>query len=208
MNELEVDFRLKLAKSEQTLKQVESEKLLAIIKLESSEASSKMLIEKLQNDKIKLELNIIQLENQLRVTHREMETKESEFKKESQELLAKHQTLLHASNSSSSLSSMGANTPVKKEHQLEDTLVSHLKTQLDCLSKIYSCLDEQKSGQACRQAVKCEQMLTQQITASVSNKFKNFDKLVAEFCELNHSLLVAVTSDLATPIQLAKSTLG
>jgi protein phosphatase 1 regulatory subunit 21 len=204
LNELEVEFRLKLAKNEQALKQIESEKLLTEKKFELNEQSSKALIEKLQNDKIKLELNLIQLENQLRSTHHEMETKESEFKKENQELLMKNQNLLHMSNSSSSLSSLGttSSTPTKKEIILEENLSAHLKTQMDCLCKIYNCLDERKSSiQSSKQALKCEQILSQQMTASVSNKFKNFDRISSEFFDSNHTLIQIIITDLTTPNQ-------
>ena len=73
MNEVEVEFRQKLAKTENSLKQVEYDKALLEKKLEALEASSKQTIERLQNDKIKLELNLIQLESQLRENHQEKE---------------------------------------------------------------------------------------------------------------------------------------
>lgn len=199
LNELEVEFRLKLAKNEQSLKQIESEKLLVEKKFELNEQSSKALIEKLQNDKIKLELNIIQLENQLRSTHHELETKETEFKKENQELIIKNQNLLHMSNSSSSLSSLGttASTPIKREILLEETLTTFLKTQMDCLSKIYNCIDERKSSiQSSKQSVKCEQILSQQMTTAITNKFKNFDKISSDFFDSNHTLLQVILTDL------------
>ena len=160
--------------------------------------------------KIKLELNIIQLENQLRATHHEMETKETEFKKENLELLEKHQNLLgHSQSSSSSLSSLSGNTssnnnttstPVKREILLEETLSSHLVHQVDCLAKIYNCIDERKlsTQQVSKQAVKSEQLLMQQIAASISNKFKNLDRIIAEFFESNHSLIQSVLNDLTS----------
>ncbi|RMZ99895.1 phosphatase 1 regulatory subunit 21-like [Brachionus plicatilis] len=81
LGELEVDLRHKIAKGQQSLKQVEYEKMLVDKRLQALELSSKTSIEALQNDKMKLELSVIQLEDQLRATHLEKEQlmhKESE----------------------------------------------------------------------------------------------------------------------------------
>ena len=212
LNEIELDFRQKLAKNEQLLKQIESEKLSIEKKFESSETAAKTQIEKLQNDKIKLELSIIQLENKLRETHRDSELKENELKKENEEL-HKQNNLLHVS-SSSSLSSLGkTSTPIKKDPTptSEDLLLNDLKTKLDSLSKIYFYIDERVKtttipGATHKQALKCEQTLTQQLVPFVQSVFaknkstnkSDFHKSLSEYFDANHQLFQAILIDLAS----------
>ena len=211
LNEIELDFRQKLSKNEQLLKQTESEKLSIERKSESSETAAKAQIEKLQNDKIKLELSIIQLESKLRDTHRDSELKETELKKENEEL-HKQNNLLHVS-SSSSLSSLGKTpTPTKKEPTptSEDLLLGDLRTKLDSLTKIYFYVDERVKATAVpgathKQALKCEQTLAQQLVPFVQSVFatnkstnkSDFHKSLGEYLDANHQLFQAILSDLS-----------
>lgn len=147
LGDLEVEFRQKLAKTEQSLKQIEYEKLLLEKKLESCESTSKSTIEKLQNDKIKLELNIIQLENQLRETHHEKELKENELLRKENELLKQfeqnEQLNKHSSSSSSSLSSIVVTN--KRDSLNEDLFFNCYRTILDSLMRTYSSIEERNS---------------------------------------------------------------
>lgn len=199
LNELEVDLRQKLVKNEQSLKQIEYEKLILEKKVESIEISSKATIEKLENDKIKLELTIIQLENQLRATHQEKEMKESELlRKESEHNLLKQQHAeLHKNSSSSSLNSMSANSPTKKENIHHETLSSGLKSLVDSLKKFYVCLDERLSKKSLpKLALKCEQTI-QQVENSFKNlNLKNLEQKFDEFLDSNHKLFQSIMSDL------------
>ena len=130
LNELEVEFRLKLAKNEQTLKQAESDKLVAEKRLSLAELGAKSAVEKLQNDKIKLELSVIQLEEQLRASQRH------ELKRENKE-----QTQVELRSSSSSSSSL---LSLAEAARPEETLVAQLRTLVECLSRIYGCVDEKQ----------------------------------------------------------------
>lgn len=219
LNEIEIDFGQKLTKNEQLIKKLEYDKMILEKKLESSEHSSKNLIEKLQNDKIKLELNLIQIENQLRETHNEKEKQETELKKENHELKIQQQQFLHMSNSSSSLSSLGASsTPIKTLNTVnspasEDSLFEYLNIQIDILSKLFSSLEERsnqfnsnknnnKHSQLAKQATKCDQLLNQQLiplfkirntTKSSSDDTK---RVLKEFFDCLHLVLQACSNDL------------
>jgi len=158
LTELEVEFRQKLAKTEHVLKQCEYEKLELEKKIDSLEQKSKYEVEKLQNEKSTLELNIIQLENQLRTTHNEKEQKESE----NQELIFKQQQQLKANSSSASLPSTEENskTNVPKSETTtqndEQIFFTHFETILSTLSNLYASLDERYS---CKLASKSEHLL-------------------------------------------------
>lgn len=201
LSELEVDLRQKLVKNEQSLKQIEYEKLLLEKKLEAYESSSKSVIEKLENDKIKLELNVIQLENQLRSTHQEKELKESELmRKESEHsLLIQQNAELHKNSSSSSLSLSSVAKKESNVNQQQELFINCLKSNLDCLNKMFTCLVERLDKQgSSKLALKCEQMIQQ-----IQNKFKTFnlnqlDQLINGLCDSNHKLLQSIINDFST----------
>jgi protein phosphatase 1 regulatory subunit 21 len=214
LNEIEIDFGQKLTKNEQLIKKLEYDKMILEKKLESSEHTSKNLIEKLQNDKIKLELNLIQIENQLRETHSEKEKQETELKKENQELKIQHQHFLHMSNSSSSLSSLGASsTPIKTNiisPSSEDSLFEYLNIQIDTLAKLFSSLEERSNqfsskntfSQLAKQAIKCDQLLNQQLIPlfKIRNTTKSSKddtkRVLNEFFDCLHLVLQACSNDL------------
>jgi protein phosphatase 1 regulatory subunit 21 len=213
LNEIEIDFGQKLTKNEQLIKKLEYDKMILEKKLESNEHTSKNLIEKLQNDKIKLELNLIQIENQLRETHSEKEKQESEFKKENQELKIQHQQFLHMSNSSSSLSSLGASsTPIKtnlNSPSSEDSLFEYFSIQTETLSKLFSSLEERSNqfrsnnnSQLAKQATKCDQLLNQKLIPlfKIHNTTKSFTDdaktVLKEFFDFLHLVLQTCSNDL------------
>jgi protein phosphatase 1 regulatory subunit 21 len=171
LNELEVEFRQKVAKTEQLLKQAELEKLMLEKKLESLEQSSKSTIEKLQNDKIKLELNVIQLENQLRES-------------------------THGAFSKNGFLTTPAN-PVQNNHSpvnvlavdagnLSKQLDTFVKSGADCLSKIYNSLGELRRFE--KTSAKCDKSL-ELLRNHVQNSENNLDESLNNFYKLNHALI-------------------
>jgi protein phosphatase 1 regulatory subunit 21 len=203
LNELEVEFRQKLAKTEQTLKQCEYEKLDLEKKIDALEQKTKHELEKLQNEKSALELNIIQLENQLRTTHSEKEQKETE----NQELMFIQQQL-RANSSTTSLvsteekSNANASKSETKTPIDEHFLLSHFQEISSALSKLYASLDERYS---CKLASKCEHLLNQQLVANVRNKnvktAKEFDTLLTQYFESNRELVHFIANQLKASSQ-------
>ena len=213
LNEIEVEFRQKLAKSEQLLKQVEGEKMVIEKKLESNESSSKILIDRLQNDKIKLELLVIQLENQLRTIYQEEAANANNS----------------ANNGSVNNGAHAQEVEVSNPEQLKvavetSVLADMFHTQVDCLSKIYVCLDEiadnvkppRKQQQHSKLALKCEQLLKQQLIPLVTNQSaksrpnspapspnhqqllkSDFESLLNEFFDCNHLLIQSIVADIS-----------
>lgn len=220
-----MEFRQKLTKTEHSLKQVEYEKALLEKKLDSLDTSSKQTIERLQNDKIKLELSLIQLENQLRETHQEKENLLQQSKENSNSL-----QLLNKNSSSSSLSSIPNNTSLltpaaggsvhsARSAGEETTLTNCVRSTVEALGHIYTSLDERNTylkpflanGPNAKLAVKCEQTLS-----SIEAKFKSGKvdpttlpvALVDEYFDLNRRLLLATVAELgvSTSVSLAQST--
>lgn len=231
MNEVEVEFRQKLAKTENSLKQVEYDKALLEKKLEALEASSKQTIERLQNDKIKLELNLIQLESQLRENHQEKENlilaAENQQQQHQQQQQQKNNQLLQPplnknSSSSSSLSSLPNNSSLTSRSNNNDDsimLSNCIRTAVEALSHVYSSLEERdtllkpflSNGPHVKFAAKCEQSLV-----GIESKFRHGKvdagtlnmTLVDEFVDSNRRLLQATIAELgvSTSVSLGQST--
>lgn len=203
-----MEFRQKLAKTESSLKQVEYEKALLEKKLESLELTSKQSIEKLQNEKIKLELNLIQLESQLRETHQE---KESLIQQSNSIVLIKN-------SSSSSLSSIPNNASVVTAGSIksgdESALSNCIRAGCEALARIYSSLEERNgylkpflaNGPSLKLAAKCESSL-----AAIETKLRNGSSMSAglfdELADINRKLLQATVAELgvSTSVSLAQS---
>lgn len=224
LNEIEVEFRQKLAKSEQLLKQIEGEKMVVDRKLESNESSSKILIEKLQNDKIKLELHVIQLENQLRTIYQEEKTANVDSANNSVTNGAHGVEIKQKASNSDQLEA----DATKAVETLETSVLADMfHTQVDCLSKIYVCLDEiadnvkPRKQQHSKLALKCEQLLKQQLvplivsqsaksrpnspapSSTSSNQQQqqqlksDFDRLLNEFFDSNHLLIQSIVTEIS-----------
>ena len=159
LNELEVDLAQKIAKNQESLKQVEYDKMLLEKKLHALELSSKSSIEKLENDKIKLELSIIQLEDQLRSTHLE---NEQLIRKESEQNLVCQQNekpLAHVNS-------------VK----LNNTLQGHLEFVFESLTQVYSSLEDLfgKKVKICKAVTKCALLLKQMVNSPNESNLSQF----------------------------------
>lgn len=215
LNEVEVEFRQKLSKTEQSLKQIEYDKILLEKKLESLETTSKITIERLQNDKIRLELNLVQLENQLRETHHEKEMKESELAKKETELIrqVEQNEQLNKNSSSSSLSSIQNNSLVRSFNE-DGVLASCVKSSIEALCRVYSCLEERNgylksfltNGPPLKLALKCEQSLNSLDSRYKARKFGEMSVLLDEYFEYNQKLLQSMVSELSvsTSVSLAQ----
>jgi hypothetical protein len=216
LSEMEVDFRQKLTKSEQILKQYESDKLILEKKIEINESTSKQTIEKLQNDKIKLELNVIQLENQLRTIHKEKEQKELELR-ESEENLIRKQFEQQKEKEKREVNA--------KAKESQDAFLELIKSQQDHLAKLYLTLSERASicatylpkstnNLAAKYAAKCEQLLIQSLVPKVIDMLKlnnsqekqhekvasintkdDFERSLNDFFEANNTLFTYYLSE-------------
>ncbi|CAF0847782.1 unnamed protein product [Brachionus calyciflorus] len=190
LNELEVDLRQKIVKNEETIKQIEYEKIVLEKKLEALESSSKVTIEKLENDKIKLELSLIQLENQIRSIHEEKEMKENELiKKESEHnLLVKQHAELSKNSSTSSLNIQSQKSEI----------TTILKLILNSLSQIYPCLEERfnKKSNLSKQIGKTGNYLKQLEKLFYEFKWKETDFTINEFFDENHKIFQTIINDL------------
>lgn len=210
-----MEFRQKLAKTEQSLKQIEYEKCLLEKKLESLEVSSKQTIERLQNDKIKLELNLIQLESQLRETHQEKESLLLERTTSNEQ--QQKQESLNKNSSSSSLSSIPNHSASSRLNEDSSSIMNCVRSSVEALSRTYANLEERNTllkpflaNGPLKLASKCEQILV-----SIEQKFTSGKiepaQIVAqfdEFIELNKKLIQATIAELgvSTSVSLAQST--
>jgi hypothetical protein len=176
LNELELEFRQKVAKTEQLLKQSEYEKSLLERRVESLEQTSKLTVEKLQNDKIKLELNVIQLENQLRegglITNNGFSA-----------------PVIDPVQSTPQLIIVDTKTGFNKQ------LETCVKTGVECLSKIYGSLGELRRFE--KNSSKCEKCLDALRNHNSSND-SSLDETLNTFYKLNHTLVNEMLKSLET----------
>lgn len=156
LNELEAEFRQKLSKSDEINKQMEQERASLEKKLEIVEQESKTTIERLQNDKIKLELSLIQMENQLR--------------NEAGNGLAG----VIKSPISSPNSSLNGGSSNSNNKQLEVCF----KSIIDSVGQIYTCLGEFQRFE--KVSAKCQKLL-----ASISMQPDSLDDTLNLFYESN-----------------------
>ena len=177
LNELELEFRQKLAKTEQLFKQTEYEKILLEKKLETAEQTAKSTIEKLQNDKIKLELGVIQLENQLREHNQS-------------------KTLMGASAQiSANASSVAPALSISLEFDnFAKQFKSCAKAAFDCISKVYSSLAD--LSRFAKSSNKCEKALD---SLRSFNPNENLDEQIEVFYQQNQALISEILKSLELP---------
>ena len=188
ISELELDWKQKSSRLEQMCTQLENEKLTIERKLSTAQASSKSLIEKLQNDKIKLELNTIQMENELKLWQQNHMIKQSTV--QMVELNHKKDTV---------------NENIMQSVN-ENYLFGFFEQHIENFSKVYAYLAErlaQSASESSRSALKCEQLFSHKLVPLLKNRLtgqtlvehSEFNRFLVEFFELNSNLIEQILSN-------------
>lgn len=184
IHEIEINYQEALDKQGIMLENAQADRSTLNEKLSSLQTSSKGQIEKLQNDKIKLEHLLSQRDNEINALNAKI--KNFNLK------------------SSTETTTIAENTDSDNEHNLlpansyASSFVKCLESQMDSLSKIYTSLGERneilQQSDSSQLLSKCERLLTQVLIPA----FKHFDgnshindlkKSVTEFGELNKQVL-------------------
>ena len=180
VHELEIDFELNITSANKSLQTLEAANQELIKKFETAERTSKSLIEKLQNDKIKLELNLAQREEQLKaVKHADSD--------------AAHSSITNPRKPEQTIESpkLKAKTP----H------LNMIQIQTDSLMKLYSYLDERNSFLISEDRnlffSACEQLFSQKLSPCIRTFLGNasnpsgrleFDAILQDFFKSNENL--------------------
>lgn len=185
ISELELDWKQKSSRLEQLCAQLENEKLTVEKKLTATEATSKSLIEKLQNDKIKLELNTIQMENQLKLWQKNETLKQSTIQSTAERSSHTRETV---------------NEKIMQSVNENSNLFALFEQHAENFSKVYVYLAErlaQSASEPSRSALKCEQLFSQKLIPLLKNRLSGqtlveqseFNRSLVEFFESNSNLI-------------------
>lgn len=188
IHEIEINYQEALDKQGIMLENAQADRSTLNEKLSSLQTSSKGEIEKLQNDKIKLEHLLSQKDNEINALNAKIKNFYSKTSKET--------TTIAENTDSYEHNLIPANSNAS-------SFVKCLENQMDSLSKIYTSLEERneilKQSDSSQLLSKCERFLTQVLIPA----FKHFDgnnhiddlkKSVTEFGELNKQVLKAALS--------------
>lgn len=187
IHEIEINYQEALDKQGIMLESAQADRSTLSGRLSSLQTSSKSQIEKLQNDKIKLEHLLSQKDNEISALNAKIKRFNSNCSK--------------AATDNSTDSDNDQNLlPVNSN---ASSFVKCLESQLDSLSKIYTSLADRnetlRQSESNQLLSKCERMLNQVLVPA----FKHFDsknhiddlkKSVTEFGELNRQVLKAALS--------------
>lgn len=174
LNELEAELKSRTLKLETRLRELETEKLNSERNFEKTDSQAKSLIERLQNDKIKLEVNLIQTENELKKYQLNPKLKEIN------------------NNNNHHLNSDDA--------KFSSNLI--IEKQLENLSKIYANLNDLFSFKRVNtsHASECSQILREQLTPLLLKQIKcdssELNSKLDAFFRFNSLLFEQIVSDL------------